>query len=108
MYARLVNELPGGKDWLYEVKLDGYRCLAGKGNHQVTLWSRRRNLFTKQFPRIAQVCEQLKPDTLLDGEIVALDKTGGHRSIYFNITDPKHARFITMRLTYLSIVGNPC
>jgi DNA ligase D-like protein (predicted ligase) len=76
MYARLVNELPDGKEWLYEVKLDGYRCLAGKGTHRVTLWSRRENLFTKQFPRIAQVCEKLKPDTLLDGEIVALDKNG--------------------------------
>jgi DNA ligase D-like protein (predicted ligase) len=76
MYARLVNELPEGKDWLYEVKLDGYRCLAGKGKHQVTLWSRRENLFTKQFSGIAQVCERLKPDTLLDGEIVALDKNG--------------------------------
>jgi ATP-dependent DNA ligase len=76
MYARLVQKLPEGNDWLYEVKLDGYRCLAGKGNHQVTLWSRRKNLFTKQFPRIAQVCEELNPDTLLDGEIVALDKNG--------------------------------
>jgi ATP-dependent DNA ligase len=25
MYARLVNELPEGKEWLYEVKFDGYR-----------------------------------------------------------------------------------
>ncbi len=30
MYARLVNELPEGKEWLYEVKFDGYRCLAGR------------------------------------------------------------------------------
>jgi ATP-dependent DNA ligase len=30
MYARLVNELPEGKDLLYEVKFDGYRCLAGR------------------------------------------------------------------------------
>jgi bifunctional non-homologous end joining protein LigD len=28
MYARLVNGLPKGKEWLYEVKFDGYRCLA--------------------------------------------------------------------------------
>jgi DNA ligase D-like protein (predicted ligase) len=76
MYARLVQKLPEGNEWLYEIKLDGYRCLAGKGEHQVTLWSRRKNLFTKQFPRIAQVCEELKPDTLLDGEIVALDGNG--------------------------------
>jgi len=76
LYARLVQKLPEGNEWLYEVKLDGYRCLAGRGKHQATLWSRRENLFTKQFPRIAQVCEQLKPDTLLDGEIVALDENG--------------------------------
>jgi hypothetical protein len=30
MPARLVNELPEGKDWLYEVKFDGYRCLVVK------------------------------------------------------------------------------
>jgi ATP-dependent DNA ligase len=76
MYARLVGELPEGKDWLYEIKLDGYRCLAGRDSTGVTLWSRRKNLFTKQFPRIAQVCKGLKPDTLVDGEIVALDKNG--------------------------------
>jgi ATP-dependent DNA ligase len=27
MHARLVDELPEGQDWLYEVKFDGYRCL---------------------------------------------------------------------------------
>jgi bifunctional non-homologous end joining protein LigD len=41
MYARLVNELPEGKDWLYEVKFDGYGCLAGKDSTAATLWSRR-------------------------------------------------------------------
>jgi ATP-dependent DNA ligase len=28
------------------------------------------------FPTIAQACEHLPPDTLLDGEIIALDATG--------------------------------
>src|SRR4030095_5404086 len=74
MYARLVNELPKGRDWLYEVKFDGYRCLAGRDSTGVTLWSRRENLFTKQSPQIAQACERLPPNTLLDGEIVALDE----------------------------------
>jgi DNA ligase D-like protein (predicted ligase) len=76
MYAKLVNELPKGNEWLYEVKLDGYRCLAGRDGKGVTLWSRRENLFTKQFPRIAQACERLPPNTLVDGEIVALDESG--------------------------------
>jgi hypothetical protein len=30
MYARLVNDLPEGKEWLYAVKFAGYRCLAGR------------------------------------------------------------------------------
>ena len=30
MYARLVSELPEGNEWLYEVKFDGYRFLAGR------------------------------------------------------------------------------
>jgi bifunctional non-homologous end joining protein LigD len=76
MYARAVQQLPERKDWLYEVKFDGYRCLAGKDSTGVTLWSRRGNRFTDQFPTIAQACEHLPPDTLLDGEIIALDATG--------------------------------
>ena len=76
MYARLVNELPEGKEWLYEVKFDGYRCLAGRDASGVTLWTRRENLFTAQFPHIARACERLRSGTLVDGEIVALDVSG--------------------------------
>jgi bifunctional non-homologous end joining protein LigD len=82
MYARLVNKLPQGQEWLYEIKFDGYRCLAGKDSTGVILWSRRENLFTKQFSRIAQACERLPPNTLVDGEIVALDESG---KVSFNL-----------------------
>ena len=81
MYARLVNELPERKEWLYEVKFDGYRCLAGRDSG-VTLWSRRGNLFTNQFPNIGRACERLPPGTLVDEEIVALDNNG---RISFNL-----------------------
>jgi bifunctional non-homologous end joining protein LigD len=82
MYALAVQNTPEGKEWLYEVKFDGYRCLAGRDKNGVTLWSRRGNLFTTQFPRIARACEGLPVDTLLDGEIVAIDKNG---RISFNL-----------------------
>ena len=82
MYALVVQKLPEGKEWLYEVKFDGYRCLAGRDTSGVTLWSRRRNLFTKQFRHIAQACERLPANTLVDGEIVALDQSG---RISFNL-----------------------
>ena len=82
MYALAVQKLPEGDEWLYEVKFDGYRWLAGRDKNEVTLWSRRGNLFTTQFPRIARACERLPADTLLDGEIVAVDKSG---QISFNL-----------------------
>jgi ATP-dependent DNA ligase len=77
MLARSVSDLPtGNKEWLYEIKLDGYRCLIGKSSNKVTLWSRRGNTFTTQFPLIAQAGNGLEPDTLIDGEIVAIDDDG--------------------------------
>lgn len=76
MYATAVRELPDGDTWAYEAKLDGYRCLAGKDKAGVTLWSRRGNLFTRRFPDIARACEKLPPDTLIDGEVVAIDEDG--------------------------------
>jgi len=82
MYALLVQQLPEGSEWLYEVKFDGYRCLARKDGAGVTLWSRRGNDFTAQFPNIAKACEQLPPRTLIDGEIVAIDENG---RISFNL-----------------------
>jgi bifunctional non-homologous end joining protein LigD len=82
MYARPVQNLPAGKDWINEVKFDGYRCLAGCDSAGVTLWSRRQNLFTAQFPDIARACETLPQGTLVDGEIVALDADG---RISFNL-----------------------
>ena len=76
MYPLGVHGLPEGPDRLYEIKLDGYRCLAGKDASGVSLWSRRGNDFTSQFPAIAKACESLPSGTLLDGEIVATDSDG--------------------------------
>jgi bifunctional non-homologous end joining protein LigD len=82
MYALAVQGVPEGKDWFHEVKFDSYRCLAGRDKAGVTLWSRRGNDFTSQFPHIARACERLPAGTLLDGEIIALDKNG---RISFNL-----------------------
>src|SRR5262245_1792084 len=89
MYAKLVQNLPQGQEWFYEVKFDGYRCLAGRDANGVTLWSRRENLITKQFPQIAQACERLQLNTLLDGEIVALDESG---RVSFNLLQHHRSR----------------
>ena len=71
MYARAVQSLPDADGWLYEIKLDGYRALAGKGLSGVNIWSRRGNLFTDPFPRIAKPA---KASTRHADEIFALDE----------------------------------
>lgn len=60
--------------------------------HQPLLHSPlRRCKSTKQFPRIAKACEKLKPNTLVDGEIVALDGNGIKSQL---ATDPATPRAI--------------
>jgi bifunctional non-homologous end joining protein LigD len=83
MLAATASELPrASDDWIYEIKLDGYRCLAGRDSSGAKLWSRRGNLFTGDFPSIARTCASLPDDTLIDGEIVALD---GEGRVSFNL-----------------------
>ena len=76
MLAQPVSTLPEGSQWQYEIKLDGYRALALKTKLGVQLLSRRNNVLNAQFPGIASALEALRDDTILDGEIVALDDQG--------------------------------
>ncbi len=76
MLAKPVKELPAGPNWLYELKLDGYRVLVMKERGVVTLFSRRGNILTNAFPRIAGSFSFLTDNTILDGELVVLDESG--------------------------------
>jgi len=64
-------------DWIFEVKLDGYRAItvfdsAGKSH----LWSRNGLPLEAKFPAIANAVSKLKlRSTVLDGEVVASTKT---------------------------------
>ena len=76
MEPTAVRELPTGNVWTYEAKLDGYRCLASTRDIDVALWSRRGCLVNSRFPEIVRACAKLPPDTVIDGEIIAIDETG--------------------------------
>jgi len=71
-----VDKLPEGGEWLYEIKLDGYRCLTVKRDKKASLHSRNRKSFDKRFPHIARALAPLESETVLDGEVVALDAEG--------------------------------
>ena len=64
-------------EWVFEIKYDGYRLLAGKEDGEVRLISRNRHDFTIVFPEIAEVLKSLPyDDFLLDGEVVVHDAEG--------------------------------
>jgi DNA ligase D-like protein (predicted ligase) len=76
MLALAVTRLPSSDDWEYELKLDGYRALAVKHNSELTLYSRNEKRFNKRYPALVQALTSLPDETILDGEIVALDESG--------------------------------
>jgi bifunctional non-homologous end joining protein LigD len=48
------KRLPEGPEWLYELKLDGYRAIAAKASGCVRLWSRHENDFGRDIPASPQ------------------------------------------------------
>ena len=77
MAALVVDNLPEGPEWLYELKFDGYRALLIKHEEMVRLHSRKDKDLTALYPGIAKAGERLDADLLvLDGEIVALAEDG--------------------------------
>ena len=77
MALQLVKELPQGGEWLYEVKLDGYRALIIKNGSDVEIRSRNDRNLTHTYPNVAEAGGRLKAKSaIVDGEIVALDSQG--------------------------------
>jgi bifunctional non-homologous end joining protein LigD len=77
MRALLVNKLPVGPEWMYEVKWDGYRALAAKHGDNVRLLSLKNKDLATTFPAVVAAVKTIQAGTvLLDGEIVAVNSEG--------------------------------
>lgn len=76
MLLRTSESLPEGPNWSYELKLDGYRAIAVKTAGQVRLRSRNDNDFNRRYPAVVKALATLPDETVVDGEIVALDESG--------------------------------
>src|SRR6476620_8520214 len=71
MEAQSVDEIPTGKEWQYEPKWDGFRCLIFRDGDKVALQSKSGQPLTRYFPDLVEAVGQIRAKRfVLDGEIV--------------------------------------
>jgi len=80
MLATRGTQLPGGDEWIHEIKWDGMRILAdvsGRPNQRsgVRLTSRNENDVSVSYPEL-QALTEVGGDLLLDGEVVVFADGG--------------------------------
>ena len=71
MEAKSVEALPTGRQWQYEPKWDGFRCLAFRDGAEIELRSKSGQPLTRYFPELVASLEAIPAKRfVLDGEIV--------------------------------------
>jgi bifunctional non-homologous end joining protein LigD len=104
-----ADKLPEGDGWQYEVKFDGYRALAIKTGGRVRLRSRNDKDFTKRYPGVVAALRELPDETVIDGEVVALDASGKpvFSLLQNGATDVHFYAFDVLMLSGQDVTGEP-
>lgn len=76
MLCTLIDQPFSRENWLFEMKWDGYRAIGAKRAGEIQLYSRNDLDFRNKYPEIARALADLPDNTVIDGEIVAVDKDG--------------------------------
>jgi bifunctional non-homologous end joining protein LigD len=72
-----TDKPPSGRQWLHEIKHDGFRVITRKNGAQVRLYSRPGNDLTNRFPLIVETLARLRSRScIIDGEAVGCDHNG--------------------------------
>ena len=72
-----TDNLPNDGDrWEYQLKFDGYRAIAFKTGGKIHLRSRNDNDFSVRYSNIVKGLTKLPDETVIDGEVIALDEDG--------------------------------
>ena len=74
--ATLTDKIPKGKNWVFEIKYDGYRIVSFIENGNVKMFSRNNIDYTSKFKNIAAILKKIETPCILDGEIVKFDENG--------------------------------
>lgn len=76
MLAKDTDTPFSNKDWLYEIKWDGYRAIAEVNNSDVKFYSRNGNSFLATYTPIVEELLTMKVNAVLDGEVVVINEEG--------------------------------
>src|SRR5436190_9939141 len=72
MLAQLTDKRFSNKNWIFERKLDGERCLLFKKGKDIILKSRNDKILNNSYPEIINTLKNLSmQNCILDGEIIA-------------------------------------
>ena len=74
--ATLTDEIPKSKEWIFEIKYDGYRITAFMQDGKTTLLSRSGQDYTNKFSSIAKSLSSIRHNFVIDGEVVSFDENG--------------------------------
>ena len=114
MAAQVVDALPEGDDWLYEVKFDGYRALIVKNGERIQIRSRNDKDLTAAYPGVAAAARKLQAQqATVDGEVVAVDAAGrpSFQALQHRSAHPKHTvvfyAFDLLHLDGRDLAGEP-
>lgn len=76
MLAKETEKAFDDKNWLFEIKWDGYRAITEKRENEILLYSRNGISFQQTYPIVVDQLKHVKADAVLDGEIVVLNDKG--------------------------------
>lgn len=76
MLAKEAGTSFSDKDWIYEIKWDGYRAIAEAEGNNVKLYSRNGNTFNASYPIVVNALKKLNINAILDGEVVVINEKG--------------------------------
>lgn len=70
MLATAVDKPFSDEEWLFELKLDGFRAVTELKKNDILLYSRNGLSLKERFPIIVDALKKMKVEAVLDGEIV--------------------------------------
>jgi DNA ligase D len=76
MLATKINEPFNNADWIFEIKWDGYRCIASNIEGKVHLKSRGNISFNDVYSPVYEAMKEWNVNAVVDGEIIVVNEEG--------------------------------